>query len=122
MVKKKKAFPEEGEFVIGTITKISSHGAYATLDEFDNKEGLIHISEIASTWVRNIRNYVREKQKVVAKVLRIDAAKEQIDLSLRRVTNAMRRNKITEWKRSQKADNLLELVAKQLDKTNFKSI
>ncbi len=117
MVKKKKAFPEEGEFVIGTITKISSHGAYATLDEFDNKEGLIHISEIASTWVRNIRNYVREKQKVVAKVLRIDAAKEQVDLSLRRVTNAMRRNKITEWKRSQKADNLLELVAKQLDKT-----
>ncbi len=117
MVKKKKAFPEEDEFVMGTITKISSHGAYASLDEFEKKEGLIHISEIASTWVRNIRTYVREKQKVVVKVLRVDAAKEQIDLSLRRVTNAMRRNKIQEWKRSQKADNLLELVAKQLDKT-----
>ncbi|MFX1519038.1 MAG: translation initiation factor IF-2 subunit alpha [Promethearchaeota archaeon] len=117
MVKKRKAFPEEGEFVIGTITKISSHGAYATLDEFIGKEGLIHISEIASTWVRNIRNYVREKQKVVAKVLRVDEAKDHIDLSLRRVTNVMRRNKIQEWKRSQKADKLLELVAKQLEKT-----
>lgn len=117
MVKKKKEFPEEGEFVIGTITKISSHGAYASLDEFEGKEGLIHISEIASTWVRNIRNYVREKQKVVAKVLRVEEAKNHIDLSLRRVTIVMRRNKIQEWKRSQKADNLLELVAKQLDKT-----
>lgn len=117
MVKKKKEFPEEGEFVIGTITKISSHGAYATLDEFEEKEGLIHISEIASTWVRNIRNYVREKQKVVAKVLRVEEAKNHVDLSLRRVTIVMRRNKIQEWKRSQKADNLLELVAKQLDKT-----
>jgi translation initiation factor 2 subunit 1 len=117
MVKKRKAFPEEGEFVIGTITKISSHGAYATLDEFIGKEGLIHISEIASTWVRNIRNYVREKQKVVAKVLRVDEAKDHIDLSLRRVTNVMRRNKIQEWKRSQKADKLLELVATQLGKT-----
>lgn len=117
MVKKKKEFPEEGEFVIGTITKISSHGSYASLDEFEGKEGLIHISEIASTWVRNIRNYVREKQKVVAKVLRVEEAKDHVDLSLRRVTIVMRRNKIQEWKRSQKADNLLELVAKQLDKT-----
>jgi translation initiation factor 2 subunit 1 len=117
MVKKKKEFPEEGEFVIGTITKISSHGAYAILDEFEEKEGLIHISEIASTWVRNIRNYVREKQKIVAKVLRVEEAKDHVDLSLRRVTIVMRRNKIQEWKRSQKADNLLELVAKQLDKT-----
>ena len=110
-------WPERGELVLATVRKVADYGAYVALEEYDNREGLLHRSEISTSWVRNIRNYVREKQKVVAKVLRVEEAKDHIDLSLRRVTIVMRRNKIQEWKRSQKADNLLELVAKQLDKT-----
>lgn len=117
MVKSRREYPEKGELVIGTVTRIANHGAYVQLDEFGNKEGMIHISEIALSWVRNIRNFVREKQKVVAKVLRINPQKGFIDLSLRRVTEQQRRQKIQEWKRIQKAEKLLEMAATKIGKT-----
>ncbi len=46
-------------------------------------EGLLHVSEISSSWIRNIRDFVREGQKMVLKVLRVDLEKGHIDLSLR---------------------------------------
>ncbi len=117
MVRLRKGFPSEGDLVIATVTRVAKHGAYVSLDEYEGKEGLIHISEISQSWVRNIRNFVREGQKVVAKVLRTDPRKGFIDLSLRRVTEYQRKQKIQEWKRAQKADNLLELAAGKLKAT-----
>lgn len=109
--------PEVGELVIATVTRITSHGAYASLDEHEGREAFIHISEIASTWVRNIRNFVRESQKIVGKVLRVDLRRGQVDLSLRRVTKEHSRMKIQEWKREQRGKRLLELAAEQLKST-----
>ncbi len=80
----KKEYPEEGELVVGTITKVQGFGAFVTLDEYPNKEGFIHISEIATGWVKRIRNLVSEKQKVVCKVVHVDAAKKHISIFLLR--------------------------------------
>lgn len=117
LVRKKQDFPSEGDLVICTITKVFSHGAFARLDEYRDREGFIHISEVASTWIKNIRDFVREGQKTVAKVLSIDKAKGHVDLSVRRVGDAQRKNKNQAWKRDQKADKLLELVAKKVGKS-----
>lgn len=106
--------PEGGELVIGSVIRITDYGAYVNLDEYDNIEGLIHISEISSTWVKNIRNHVREKQKVVLKVLRVDSAKRHIDLSLRRVSGDERQSKIIEWKRKKKVESILGAAAEAL--------
>ncbi len=111
-----KDYPEEGELVIGTVAKVQNFGAFVKLDEYTGKEGFIHISEIATGWVKRIRNYVREKQKVVCKVLNVDAAKNHIDLSLKRVNEHQRRDKIQEWKNSQKAQKLFEMVAELINK------
>jgi translation initiation factor 2 subunit 1 len=51
--------PEIGEIVIATITKVSDHGAYVTLDEYDGVQGFLHISEIAPGWER--KNYLMLK-------------------------------------------------------------
>ncbi len=59
----KPEWPEVGDIVVATVTRIVGHGAYVSLDEHNGKEGLLHISEISSRWVRNIRNHVRERQK-----------------------------------------------------------
>ncbi|MFW9935499.1 MAG: translation initiation factor IF-2 subunit alpha [Candidatus Thorarchaeota archaeon] len=109
--------PEVGDLVIATIHRITSHGAYGKMDEYDNNECFIHISEIASTWVRNIRNFVRENQKVVIKVLRVDAERKQVDTSLRRVTKEQGRMKIQEWKRAQRGSKLLALAAERMKKS-----
>ncbi len=109
-----KEFPEEGELVVGTVIKVQNFGAFVSLDEYPNKEGFIHISEIATGWVKRIRNHIREKQKVVCKVLRIEEAKNHIDLSLKRVNEHQRRDKIQEWKNAQKSKKLMEMVAERL--------
>jgi translation initiation factor 2 subunit 1 len=113
----KKEYPEEGELVIGTITTVQGFGAFVSLDEYPNKEGFIHISEIATGWVKRIRNFVRERQKVVCKVVHVDPAKKHIDLSLKKVNDHQRREKIQDWKNAQKATKLFEMVAHGLGKT-----
>lgn len=112
-----KEFPEEGELVVGTVKKVQDFGAVVALDEYEGKEGFIHISEVATGWVKRIRNHVRENQKVVCKVLNVNKAKRSIDLSLKRVNEHQRRDKIQEWKNKQKAIKLLEMIAKQLGKS-----
>ncbi|MHA2059367.1 MAG: translation initiation factor IF-2 subunit alpha [Candidatus Ranarchaeia archaeon] len=121
----RRKWPEVDELVISTVKKIVSHGAYVALDEYDMREGLIHVSEISSSWVRNIRNHVKENQKTVTKVLRVNQSKNQIDLSLRRVNQQQRRNKITLWKRAQTGEKLLEMASKKAGttlKVGFKEV
>jgi translation initiation factor 2 subunit 1 len=113
----KKEYPEEGELVVGTITTVQGFGAFVSLDEYPNKEGFIHISEIATGWVKRIRNFVREKQKVVCKVVHVDAQKKHIDLSLKKVNDHQRREKIQDWKNAAKAARLFQMVAQGIGKS-----
>jgi translation initiation factor 2 subunit 1 len=107
-------FPEEGELVVGTVTSIRNFGAFVTLDEYANREAFIHLSEVATGWVKYIRDHIREGQKIVARVLRVDRSKSQIDLSLKRINDHQRREKVQSWKNEQRATRLLGLVAAQL--------
>ena len=107
-------WPEVGDLVIATVVRITDYGVYVMLDEYD-KEGLLHVSEVASRWVRNIRDYVREGQKVVLKVLRVHADKGQVDLSRRRVTKRDKKEKIQSWKKDRKAEGLLRTAAEKLN-------
>lgn len=113
MAAKKPEWPEAGELVIATVQTVTDFGAYANLDEYD-KKGLLHVSEISSSWIRNIRDFIREGQKVVLKVLRVDMEKGHIDLSLRRVTKRERIEKMMSWKKERKAEALLRDVAEKI--------
>jgi len=113
MAVKKPEWPEPGDLVLASVQRITDYGAYATLDEY-GKEGLLHISEVSSGWVRNIRDFVREGQKIVLKVLRVDTEKGHVDLSLRRVSRRERREKVLSWKMERKADSLLRSVSEKL--------
>lgn len=111
---KKREWPDVGDLVIATVVEITNYGAYVRLDEYD-KEGLLHISEVASRWVRNIRVFVREGQKVVLKVLRVNTEKGHVDLSLRRVTKREKKEKNLSWKKDRKADTLLRSASEKLN-------
>jgi len=113
MLLKKKGFPEENELVMCTVTKVQFHSVFANLDEY-GKGGMIHISEVSPGRIRNIRDFVKEGKKVVCKILRINTEKGHIDLSLRRVTETQKRNKVDGIKQEQKAEKILEFVSKDL--------
>lgn len=111
----REEWPELGEIVMASVIRVEGYGAYVSLDEYLDKEGLLHISEISSRWVRNIRNHVRQGQKIVLQVLRTDPSKNQIDLSLRRVSKDDKRKKIESWKKGRKAETLLTTAATELN-------
>ena len=105
-----KELPEKGELVVCTVTKAKGFGAFVELEEYPGKKGFIHIKEVASGWVKNIRDHVREGQRIVCKVMDVDPSKGYVDLSLKRVNEHQKREKIQQWKNEQKAEKLLEMV------------
>ena len=107
-------FPEEGELVVCTVQSVKNFGAFVSLDEYGGKEGFIHIRDVATGWVKYIRDFVREGQKVVCKVLGVDSSKGHIDLSLKSVNEHQKREKIQQWKNENKADKLIEIVAERM--------
>ena len=116
MVRMKREWPDEGDLVVGTVHKVLGYGAFASLEEYDGKEAFIHISEVSSGWVKNIRDYVRENQKIVARVLRVNPKKGHVDVSMKRIREDQRTRKIQQWKIEQKAEKLLEICAKTIGK------
>jgi len=76
---------EIGQKVNGTITKLTDFGAFARLDE--DIEGLIHISELSDERITHPSAVVEEGQDVEVRIIRIDAARRRLGLSLRRVND-----------------------------------
>ncbi|MFW6378675.1 MAG: S1 RNA-binding domain-containing protein [Nanoarchaeota archaeon] len=116
MLFKKKGYPEEGDIVFCTVTKIQYHSVFVNLDEFERKSGMVHISEISPGRIRNIHDYVKEGKVIICKVLRINKERGHIDLSLRRVNENQRRAKVEERKQQVIAENILQSYAKVNDK------
>lgn len=108
-------YPEIGELVIGSVRDVKNFGAFIVLNEYSQKEGFIHIAEVATGWVKYIRDYVKEGQIVVCKVLMVDPSKGHIDLSLKQVNEHQKRLTIQEWKNEQKAEKLFELLGTKLN-------
>ena len=103
-------WPDQGELVVGKVDEITDFGVFVDLEEYEDKRGLAHISEVASGWIKNVRDHVREGQTVVAKVLDVDEGSQQIDLSIKDVNEHQRKEKIQEWKNEQKADNWMAIA------------
>ena len=107
--------PEIGEIVIATITKVSDHGAYVTLDEYDGVQGFLHISEIAPGWVRKVRRYVKENEKKVLLVKKIQAKRGEIDLSLKQISKEQRKKKLLDVKRFEKEQGIIKNIQEKAE-------
>src|SRR3954447_22476731 len=74
---------EIGQVVPATITQLANFGAFARIE--DGIEGLIHVSELSDERVNHPREVVQEGQEVLVRIIRIDAQRRRMGLSLRRV-------------------------------------
>ena len=108
-----QSLPEPGEIVVATITRIMDHGAYVSLDEYDGTQGFLHISEIAPGWIRSIGKFVKQGEKKVLLVKRVNLARSDIDLSLKQVSNDQRKKKLLEVKRFEKSRTFLQSIKEE---------
>ena len=79
---------EAGTILEGTVVKITHYGAFVELS--DGKSGLVHISEIADTYVKDVRDYLKEQERVKVKVLGYND-KGKLDLSVKQALDPSER-------------------------------
>lgn len=102
---------EVGNIVEGKITGITNFGAFVRLNE--KQTGLIHISEVSSQYVENIREHLQENQVVKVKVLTIDPS-GKISLSIKKAVEQPQRSprpaggrpQDVDWSSSKQNNNL----------------
>ena len=85
-----------GAVLEGKVKSITNFGAFISLPE--NKTGLVHISEVANTYVSDVRAHLTEGQDVKVVVLGVEAGK--VNLSIKRLeqngeARALRRDSAT---------------------------
>ncbi len=98
---------EEGDLVLCTVEKIERTVVFVKID--GDGEGSIIMSEIAPGRIRNVRNYVVLKKKIVCKVLRI-SQRGNIELSLRRVTPKEKKEVTEQYKQEKSYVNIIKSV------------
>lgn len=105
-------FPDKDELVMVIIRKIMPYGAFCILPEYNNMEAFLHVSEIAPRWIKNIHEFISEGQQHVAKIYRLDREKNQVDISLKRVSEEEKKRKLELIRTEKRSGKLLGLAIK----------
>ena len=100
---------EAGDIVLCTVDRIVGTTVFVDID--GDGEGSIVFSEVAPGRIRNIRDYIVPKKKIVCKVLRISG--DRIDLSLRRVTLKEQKEIKERYKQERGFISILKTVLKE---------
>jgi translation initiation factor 2 alpha subunit (eIF-2alpha) len=104
---------EVGDVVLCTVDRIVGTVVFVKID--DNGEGSIIMSEIAPGRIRNLREYVVPKKKIICKILRISG--DRIDLSLRRVTLKEQKEIKEQYKKEKNYKSILKnILGEKADK------
>ena len=70
-----------GDVVQGTVTKITSFGAFVELK--DGIDGLVHISQISEERIEKVKDILKPGQQVTARVIKIDRDERRLGLSIK---------------------------------------
>ncbi len=107
---------EIGENVICKIKKILPYGVFVEIVE-TGQEGFVHISQVESGWIKNIRKVVKEGEMRVGRVMVINKDRKQIDISFTKVSKLAERSEINDWKKRKKINMLMEVISKEKKKS-----
>lgn len=72
---------EPGATLRGTVTSIQPYGVF--VDVGARREGLVHVSEVSDTFVRDPAEVLQVGQEVTVRVLAVDVEKQKLRLSMR---------------------------------------
>lgn len=102
---------EEGDNVLCAVRDIQGTTVFVKIE--DNGDGTIVVSEIAPGRIRNLRDYVVPGKRIVCKILKID--KNNINLSLRRVSDKEKREVMEKYEREKNSLSILKSVVKNAE-------
>ena len=88
---------EVGAIIEGVVTGVTNFGAFVSLP--NGKTGLVHISEIADAYVKDINDYVKRNDRVRVKVLSV-APSGKIGLSIKKASPTYRPRSAPDSRRS----------------------
>ena len=94
---------EVGTIVEGKVTGITNFGAFVDLN--GGETGLVHISEVADTYVKDVNNYLKVNENVRVKVISIDED-GKIGLSIKQLNSSNKKQKFKEAPRKSFEDRL----------------
>ena len=72
---------QKGEIVNGTVTGIEKYGIFVSFDH--SVTGLIHISEISDSFVKNVGDYAELNETIQARVIEYDSKHKKLKLSIK---------------------------------------
>jgi len=99
---------EVGDIVLCTVERIAGTIVFVKIND-TRQQGSIILSEIAPGRIRNLRDYVVPRKKIICKVLRISPS-GNIDLSLRRVTKKEQKEIREQYKQEKSYKSILKSV------------
>ncbi len=109
-------FPNRDDFVVVKVNQILDYGVFVELLEYKQVRGFVHISNVSSSWVKNIRNFVKMNQVRAAKVLNVDKEKKQVDLAFAGINPMRERQVLTQFKQINREEKLIEILSKTTGK------
>lgn len=83
----RKEYPEVDDYVVVKVNEIKDVGAYVSLLEYGDIQGIILRTQFSKKYLRSIKSVLREGSIEVVNVLRVDEEKGYIDLSKSVVTS-----------------------------------
>ncbi|BCS90796.1 MAG: translation initiation factor IF-2 subunit alpha [Candidatus Micrarchaeota archaeon] len=108
----KQNIPNVNDLVIADIYDINEDGAYCKLIEYNNLTAFLPVREVASGWIKNIREFIHKGQRVVCRVIYADKEKGIVSLSLKKVTPSETKAKLNEYNTEKRFEGLFKQAAK----------
>ena len=105
-----KEIPDVGEKVIIKVKKIMPFGAYCSMIEYRDEEAYLPIKEVASGWIKNIHEFLKEGKTDVAKVIYVDKEKKAVDVSIKKVNEKEYKDKLNSYNMEKRYEALFKQV------------
>lgn len=110
---------EVGAVVDGVVTGLTNFGAFVSLPE--GKSGMVHISEVSSSFVKEIKDFLSEGQEVKVKILSI-ADDGKISLSIRKAVEQTEKPQAPRRPRGERKPNVWQGQQSQPQSNSFEDM
>lgn len=108
-------YPEVDDVIMVRVKSITEMGAYVSLLEYNDIEGMVLLSELSRRRIRSVNKLIRVNRMEVVTILRVDKEKGYIDLSKRRIQGDDVDKMEIKWNKSKAVHSIMRHVAKRTD-------